>query len=1077
MSPRPSLLDNLEGSHAAGLVALAEDQDRKHPLAVATGYVNLGGLHHLAVSVSEGRATRLLLGATPSEALGNEIPASLFLRTMAALSKERDLSRFPESRALKTLQGIRDWLERDDVEVRRYVAKFLHGKAYLFGSRDDPRAAMVTSANLTAAGMWHNLELGLVDYNPPVAEAAVAWFDGLWDEASDYKDDLRDLLFPNVELLDPRTVYLRALLDLFGDQADERDVDPPSAVTLAPFQEDGFQRATGIVERHRGVVFADGVGTGKTEIGLAFVERYVVRRGLHALVVVPAQLRRQWRDRLAQTRLSAQVISYHDLAADQQLAANGGAKRVLSIAKDAYRLVVFDEAHTLRNPDTQWYRAMLRLLGGVRKDVVLLTATPINNGLWDLYHMVMAFARHDRAFAAHGVPSLRELFEKAGANERNPADLNPDVLFPLADMVSVRRDRRFIETNYPGATFPDGTKVAFPKPTLETRRYDFDKAHPGLVQEIAELVGRLSMARYRPSEYRVEGAGEQRREVTLSALLQSGILKRLESCWHACLRTVQRIEIAHGAFLEAWGRGRVLSGDALREAAKTELDESGMSQWLDEALEDGVDSEPCAAYVPGYRRAVAADLERLTRARALLEKLSPEADPKLALLEKLIRDSPSRKVIVFSAFADTVRYLDENLPKEIGGRERVAVIGADTTPDQRTAELSRFCPRTVIGPEHQPPAGEVDLLLSNDVLSEGQNLQQAGAVVSYDMPWNPQRMVQRYGRVVRLKSPHETVRLTTMLPSAGDLDEILNLELVVRRKIAAASPYGMDLEVIDEAEIETRTYAERLQGGDETILDEHRPGDDAEFSGEALRAELRRELAEGRGEELSGLPWGIGAAFRQGPDVPSTGRPGVFFACRADGRRHWRYVEADSGEDGDGRAGELRKETASGVTSEPAEILRRIRPGDAPGVASPEIDLEAAWRVAAASIVEAHNEEVERGASASLSESQRWARRVLVDPAVGRSRGAREAYDALQVGRDRIVRRELTRIRKSCTAGEMSRAEAARAIVGVVEAQGLGPIDPEPEGRTIAEDDVGVVCWMGVLAPGPRASRRSSSRG
>ena len=90
---------------------------------------------------------------------------------------------------------------------------------------------------------------------------------------------------------------------------------------------------------------------------------------------------------------------------------------------------------------------MERLLGGERKDVVLLTATPVNNGLWDLYNLVMLFAHHDRAFASIGIPSARKLFVAAGANSRDPENLDPDLLFPLADAVSVRRDRRF----HPGA--------------------------------------------------------------------------------------------------------------------------------------------------------------------------------------------------------------------------------------------------------------------------------------------------------------------------------------------------------------------------------------------------------------------------------------------------------------------------------------------------------------------------------------------------------------------------------------------------------------------------------------------------
>src|SRR6266516_2688773 len=130
---------------------------------------------------------------------------------------------------------------------------------------------------------------------------------------------------------------------------------------------------------------------------------------------------RNWQERIDQARLPAQVVSYQQLASDEQLAPSAPyPRRHLHNARDSYRLIVVDEGHALRNPDTTWHRAMERLLGGEAKDLVLLTATPINNGLWDLYHLVMVFARHDRPFAAHGIPSVRGLFVRAGANECDP---------------------------------------------------------------------------------------------------------------------------------------------------------------------------------------------------------------------------------------------------------------------------------------------------------------------------------------------------------------------------------------------------------------------------------------------------------------------------------------------------------------------------------------------------------------------------------------------------------------------------------------------------------------------------------
>ena len=1051
MAGRPYLIDNLgdDGRHADALGYLLGDIDTKFNLSIATGYVNLGGLHHVAVAVTGDRAVRLLIGATPAPGLGAQFPDSLFELTLAGLRDDRDLSRFPPSRAAVRLAALDGWLDCAEVEVRRYTKRFLHGKAYLFGDTVDVRAALVTSANLTGAGLFSNLELGLVEYSPPVASQALAWFEGLWDEAEDFKTELRELLFPAVGLVSPRIVYLRALLELLDVEMDEPPGPPPTAVDLASFQQDGFNRALRILQRHHGVIYADGVGTGKTEIGLALVEEYTLRRGLHALVVAPAQLVAHWESRLSQARLPAQVLSFHQLAADEQLTGPDAPdpKRHLHSDKDIYRLVVVDEGHALRTSGTTWYRAVSRLLGGVQKDLALLTATPINNGLWDLYHLVMAFARHDRAFASWGIPSLARLFVRAGANERDIENLDPDVLFPLADMVSVRRDRSFIERHYPDENFPDGTPVSFPTPTLSTERYDLDAAFPGLVQLITTNLAQLKMARYRPSAYRI-GDDESGQEAALGALLQSAILKRFESCWHACLETINRMITAHDTFLAAWEEGRVLTGDALRVAATLDLDETGLAGWLEDNL-DEAGSEPIDDFEPHYREDVAADRNLLAACADALVKLDAGGDPKLAMLAQLLENVASDKVIVFSSFADTVRYLDEHLPTQIGGRERVTVIGAETNPDQRTTMLARFCPETVVRPGYVPPDGEVDLLLSNDVLSEGQNLQQAAAVISYDMPWNPQRVVQRYGRVVRLKSPHDRVSLVTMLPEPGDLELILELEATIRRKIVAARPYGMEIEVI-EADIveEIRSYARRLSEGDETLLDEADESPQAAaVNGEMLRAELRRAAAEGEIERIRNLPWGIGAAFAQGPSVPSAGPPGVFLACRTrDGERHWRYVAHDGT-----------------MASAPGTILRRISPGEAPGVPDPPIDLDAAWSAAAASIVEEHNETARLSEERPLGPVQRWARALLEDASVASPPSAAGAYEALGAERSSLVRHDLATIKRSLDADIITPDEAAHRVVEVVEFHGLRAVDTPPPTPQITEDDLGVVCWMAVL--------------
>jgi len=1053
---RPDLLDNLaaETTHRAALAYLVGDVGPEHPLAVATGYVNLGGLDHLAQVCADGRGVRLLLGALPEPGLGAQLPVQSFEHQMAILQGERDFSRFPPSRAAERLIAVERWLLSGQVEVRRYVTRFLHGKAYLFGTAAEPRAALVSSANLTGAGLEHNLELGIVDYNPGPGERALAWFDRLWAEAAPFTEALGELLFPAVTLVDPETVWLRALLELYGEDLEGPPPREVSSVALAPFQRDGFERARAILARHRGVLYADGVGTGKTEIGLAFIDEYVLQRGQMALVVCPAQLKPNWERRIAQARLSAQVLSFTELASDEQLVPEAAAARLhLAADKEAYRLVVVDEAHALRNEGTTWYRAMERLLGGEPKDAVLLTATPVNNGLWDLYNLVMLFARHDRAFSAAGISSVRDLFVAAGANERDPENLAPDVLFALADAVSVRRDRRFIQERYPAETFADGTPVRFPEPCLTTARYDLDAAHPDLVVDIVADIGALTMARYRPGAFLLE-ADESAAEAQLGGLLQSGLLKRFESCWAACLATVRRMIQAHDAFLAAWGEGRVPSRETLAEAARLDSSDAGVAAWVAERLAADPEARPVADYDAGYPRAVEADRALLAAIAARLEALRPEDDPKLALLSGLLEQTPAAKVAVFATYGETVRYLDEHLPALPGGRERVVVIGAQTDPDSRMGMLGRFAPRTVVRDDYAPPEGEVDLLLATDVLSEGQNLQQAQAVVSYDMPWNPQRVVQRNGRVIRLLSPHEEVFLTTLLPAPGQLDEMLRLESTIRRKIRAAGVFGMESDVLEEVESELRSYADRLAAGDAALLDEDGAPDEtsAAFLGEQLRAALLRAAEEGEIRRLRDLPWGIGAAFR------APGRtPGILFATRtramasaAEGHRYWRFVPLDA---------------QAPLVVNDAEILRLADPGGAGGVEPPgEVDLEALWHRACEDIVAEHNLRTDpRRVRESIGPAQRHALEVLRDPAVILPEGAEAAAEALAVERSSAVRRALNDVRTELVRGAISRNEAAERIVAVVTGAGLRPVSLDDLPEEIDTGDLGVVCWLLVL--------------
>ena len=1074
------LVDNVDyGNHRQALRWLAEQY--AGPLRVATGYIGLEGLHALAqIAELRGESARLLIGAAPAadQLTGpiSETVASRFEQSVAALRRQRDFSAFPAARRA-VLERVSRFIESDDVDVRRYVRRFLHGKAYVVGALNDagaparPGAALVSSANLTHGGLVTNLELGMVHYQPNVVSMALSWYERLWNDAQDFREALLELLRPPVLESDPQTVFLRALLELYGGDFDPDDLPtPPDAHSLTAFQRDGVARAKRILDRYGGVLYADGVGMGKTEVGIQFIREHTQELGQHVLVISPAQLRdRLWRDRLAHENLPGTVVSYQELATDRQLSP-GSDRQVLRVNKDVFRFVIIDEAHAYRNTDNTWYAALDRLMGGTPKKLLLLTATPVNNSLWDLHNLFLLFGRHDSAFNGKPlrIPSLRKFFSEAGASDVER--LSETKIFPLIDALTVRRDRAFIKQRYTNERFADGTPVKFPEPQLKECRYDLDRAHPGIVQSIYDGIDGLKMARYRLSFYRLDREGESASEDALAGLMQSQLLKRFESSWYAALQTVNRMRRGIDTMLRVITmRGEVPPPEVIRDLVGESAGEDSFlsADLIDEALAGAAGRIPADRFKTEFLPDLRKDRDTLAGMSAQLQSLKDIPDPKLSRLKEVMDETPSQKVAVFTAFQDTAAYLAQRIesqPELLGDRKWTLVMGSETSADARTRELERFCPESVRDePGFRPIGGEVDVIVSTDILSEGQNLQQAQAVLSFDMPWNPQRVVQRNGRIIRLRSSHDTAYLYTLLPKQGDLDRLLKLEAKLQEKIRAAnSSVGMEAPVLASESSESQIYADlkeftgRLSDGDPSLLDEQEREEDkgSAFAGELFRAHLQRAIEEGEVSRLRDLPWGIGAAFVQTPTTLQ--EPAVFFACRTRrDERYWRMVS---------QSGEI-------LHRDDLPMLRLIDPQGEPGCAVPQrVDLEGLFSIAAADICKAHNELIDPSKRfGALPASQRWALDILRSPDAPAGAEYDVSDQALSVGRNNIVRRELSKLRQVYAERKMTVADCARRIVDIVSQYGLRPVQAPEAPEPITEDDLGVVCYQVVLPSRPVA--------
>ncbi len=646
---KPELATNRAGQTVAGVVSefvrnAADVYVGGAHLDIATAYFNLEGYALLADALDQLNGVRMLLGAEPTppenrkRRLGVESSAvsrAARKRLREALEKhdqvildDWQLLGFSQETDASAKRLV-DWLRSGKVEVRRLHDRFLHGKAFIIGTQT--HGLLAGSSNFTRAGLTTNLELNIGNYTPHTVTQVQEWFDELWGAAEPY--DLARCFEERYEPHHPYLVYLKMLWERYGNElSEEAEAEGVPQIHLTDFQTDGVWRAKRFLKQHNGVLIADEVGLGKTYIAGELIREAALERRQRVLVVAPATLRDgPWKAFRSFYNLPFELVSFDDLASDGRLNPRRGRTNKLEVQNvNQYAMVVVDEAHNLRNPSTQRAEALRRLLAKTPpKQLVLVTATPVNNSLWDLYHLLGYFLRNDAVFAGSGIKSLRDHFHKA--MQMSVDDLSPEHLFDVLDATAVRRTRSFVKRYYQGATIKvDGREqaITFPTPRVRKVSYNLDEVLPGFFERFAAALdpdytlesggtggtidsggsgatrgasvssasvsgasrrrfadsgasgarthppapGVLTLARYMPSLYRLDEEVESY-ELQLVGLMRSWLLKRFESSPYAFACTCRRMAENHDAFLSLLEHGRVATGEALADWIATDSDD------------------------------------------------------------------------------------------------------------------------------------------------------------------------------------------------------------------------------------------------------------------------------------------------------------------------------------------------------------------------------------------------------------------------------------------------------------------------------------------------------------------------
>ncbi len=711
-----------------------------------------------------------------------------------------------------------------------------------------------------------------------------------------------------------------------------------------------FQRdaATGIInklETFNGCILADSVGLGKTFTALAVIKYYELRNR-SVLVLCPKKLADNWLtyNRNLKTNIFAKDRFNYDVLCHTDLQRSSGESLGMPLNRvnwGNYDLVVIDESHNFRNNEafkereTRYQRLMNKVIReGVKTKVLMLSATPVNNRFSDLRNQ-LALAYEGEAETLNARlrtgKDINEIFRRAQATfnawsrlppeERTAANILGALdfdFFELLDSVTIARSRKHIQTFYDTkdvGTFPERRKpLSFHCPL--TQRTDVVGFN-----DIFNQLSLVKLAVYAPVNYILpsrlaqyealydtevkEGTGKFRqadRERSLQALMTVNLLKRLESSVEAfriTLGKLQKLCASTLSKIEAFEKSGRDTGFADVSSAFENADLDGDDEFPepdDSSIGGKVQIKLSDMDLPSWEHDLRADLAVIEALQNEMRKIAPADDAKLQHLKTQIQSklaSPinlgNKKVLIFTAFADTANYLYEHLAEPLRRSHRIhtgRVTGTDAPKStlKQTYDfqslLTLFSPRSkdklAILPEEP---GEIDVMIGTDCISEGQNLQDCDMVINYDIHWNPVRIIQRFGRIDRIGSPNASIQLVNYWPDIT-LDEYINLkERVENRMVIADVTATGDDNPLNQQSNDIAYRKEQLRRLQEEVIEMEDVKAGVSITDLGLN-DFRMDLlnyVKANGD-LSGVPNGMHAVVPA--DVSRGLPPGVIFTLR-----------------------------------------------------------------------------------------------------------------------------------------------------------------------------------------------------
>lgn len=746
----------------------------------------------------------------------------------------------------KIAKECADWIS-SKVKMKSLTSPLTQNRLVHIENKDGSSVAIQGSSDFTSSGLGYtyspNLHMNTLMDEPLLTKQYIQWFNDIWQNEpiiEEVKENVLERMAAIYKDHSPEFLYFVTLYNIFSDYLEEFDEDAiVKSKTgfkdttiwnkLYKFQKDGVLGAIDKLEKHNGCIIADSVGLGKTFEALAVIKYYELRND-RVLVLCPKKLRENWliytqndkRNILSTDRFNYDVLNHTDLSRTDGLS---GDINLSTVNWSNYDLVVIDESHNFRNNqarndrETRYSRLMNQIIkAGVKTKVLMLSATPVNNKMNDLKNQVAFITEgKDEALESAGIESIEQTLRKAQLSfnkwlkldegERKSDNLlemlNFDY-FKLLDAVTIARSRKHIEKYY------DMSEIGkFPHRLKPGNVYaDIDEYNEfPEIKEVNKLINRLNLSAYSPLKYvmpekqeeysrkydkKVKGGSVFKqidRERSLVHLMRVNLLKRMESSIHSFGMTVASLLKKIDDLL--------LKLDNIQQYSNADININEIDI-DDEDIENMLIGSKVKVLLQDidrikWKQDLEDDREKLEQLLIESAKVQAPRDAKLNQLKSMIDqklfhpiNGENKKIIIFTAFADTASYLYKELSVWVAKKHGVnSALVTGSGVNQTTLKgiqkdlnsiLTNFSP---VSKERNKVDSkildEIDILIATDCISEGQNLQDCDYLINYDIHWNPVRIIQRFGRIDRLGSKNDVIQLVNFWPNM-DLDEYINLE-------------------------------------------------------------------------------------------------------------------------------------------------------------------------------------------------------------------------------------------------------------------------------------------------------------